>query len=151
MSRDNRPAKDSIAATELAKLGLCERKLYLDRTYGQGNDTAAQSVAKTHGNFVHEQARIAALAAPAAAKRHHDPRCFIATAVYGSAAPETQLLRDWRDDVLLPSKAGRCFVRTYYAVSPPIARVLPHVPGAVGIVRGALNLAVALIARRRPE
>ena len=48
--------------------------------------------------------------------------CFIATAAYGTpAAREIQVLRDFRDDVLLKSSAGQDMVGFYYAASPPMA------------------------------
>jgi cold shock CspA family protein len=53
--------------------------------------------------------------------------CFIATAVYGDAyAPEVIALRRMRDEKLVPNAAGRLFIRTYYAVSPGIARWLKN-------------------------
>lgn len=51
--------------------------------------------------------------------------CFIATAACGSAySPEVMVLSAFRDDVLLQSRIGKMFVRLYYAVSPPTARIV---------------------------
>jgi len=51
--------------------------------------------------------------------------CFIATAGYGTDTSEDiNLLREFRDVVLLPSGLGAEFVSLYYEVSPPIAEVI---------------------------
>lgn len=49
--------------------------------------------------------------------------CFIATAAEGSKDHEHVVeLRAFRDRVLRRHAAGRLFIRTYYATSPPVAR-----------------------------
>nr|WP_305068547.1 CFI-box-CTERM domain-containing protein [Leucobacter sp. cx-42] len=49
--------------------------------------------------------------------------CYIATAVYGSYDdPSVLVLRQFRDEKLQTSMLGRVFIRTYYAISPPLAR-----------------------------
>jgi hypothetical protein len=48
--------------------------------------------------------------------------CFIATAAFGSELdPRLDILRAFRDQVLIPNPLGKTFVNFYYKVSPPIA------------------------------
>jgi len=48
--------------------------------------------------------------------------CFIATAAYGTpTAEQLDVLREFRDIVLLESTAGSQFVALYYQLSPPVA------------------------------
>ena len=54
-----------------------------------------------------------------------EPGCFIATAAYGTPyAHQIDILRDFRDIVLLKRAFGRRFVGFYYKLSPPIARTI---------------------------
>jgi hypothetical protein len=51
--------------------------------------------------------------------------CFIATAAYGTdTAQELDILREFRDEVLLPNSLGAEFVSLYYKTSPPIANFI---------------------------
>ena len=51
--------------------------------------------------------------------------CFIATAAYGTdTAKEIDILREFRDAILLPNSLGAKFVSFYYKTSPPIANFI---------------------------
>jgi uncharacterized repeat protein (TIGR02543 family)/uncharacterized delta-60 repeat protein len=51
--------------------------------------------------------------------------CFIATAAYGSPLhPHVEILRDFRDKYLMPSKIGRMMVSLYYKYSPSLANFI---------------------------
>lgn len=68
-----------------------------------------------------------------------DKRCFIATVAFGSPdSPYVKILRDFRDEYLIPYGVGREFVGMYYSMSPAIAAFLEKHPPAPFIVRIAL-------------
>lgn len=51
-------------------------------------------------------------------------KCFIATTCFGSDAPETELLREWRDIYLLERGWGRKFTVWYYRHGEDLSRIL---------------------------
>ena len=68
------------------------------------------------------------------------PKCFIATAAYGTpAAGEVMLLRHFRDNYLVTNSIGEAFVAAYYKVSPPIADFIREHPLLRKIIRITLN------------
>jgi hypothetical protein len=65
--------------------------------------------------------------------------CFIATAAYGTeTAAELDVLRDFRDQVLLKNALGSLFVGAYYRVSPPIADFIAENDFLRAVVREGL-------------
>jgi hypothetical protein len=66
-------------------------------------------------------------------------RCFIATAAYGTeTARELDMLRDFRDQVLLENGAGSSLVDAYYRLSPPVAHFIAKNDFIRAIVRDVL-------------
>ena len=58
------------------------------------------------------------------------PWCFIASELWGESAPETKLLRSFRDAVLRPHPFGRALIRAYYRLSPALAAYVAARPRA---------------------
>ncbi|MBP6964826.1 MAG: hypothetical protein KBC96_10500 [Armatimonadetes bacterium] len=67
------------------------------------------------------------------------PKCFIATAAYGTDMEEDVLtLRQFRDRYLMTSPAGRDLVNAYYEISPPIADGIRESKAARAVIRSLL-------------
>jgi len=65
--------------------------------------------------------------------------CFIATAAYGTeTAAELDILRDFRDQVLLKNALGSRFVEAYYKLSPPVADFIAENDFLRAVVREVL-------------
>lgn len=70
--------------------------------------------------------------------------CAVA-AVYGEAAGEVQLLRDFRDRVLVKSPVGQHIIWLYYRVSPAIATRIRSTQGVREIMKAVLDRLLPLV------
>lgn len=76
--------------------------------------------------------------------------CFIATAAYGNQdITEVIQLREFRENILRNSVAGRCFIFTYSILSPPIALIIRQSNWLRKITRGFLRKVVLPLTKQR--
>ena len=136
MSKRRKELQDEVSATELAEMGFCEKRVQLAHIYGE-QSTSEQRKAMARGQAAHQRYFEEGLAATA------DRRCFVATFVFGPDARETQVLRAYRDAVLLQRRWGRVLVAVYYRIAPTGCRVLERSPATVVRVRRILRVAAA--------
>lgn len=136
MSKRRKEPGDDVSATEMAEMGFCEKRVQLAHMYGE-QTTPEQRKAMTRGQAAHQRYLKEGLAATA------DHRCFVATFVFGPDARETQVLRAYRDAVLLRRRWGRALVAAYYRVAPMGCRVMERSPATVVGVRRLLRIVVA--------
>lgn len=71
--------------------------------------------------------------------RNNMKKCFIATAVYGPDSVEVSRLRKFRDKKLRPHRLGRLGVKTYYFLSPPVARMAVRHPMISAVAQKLLD------------
>ena len=136
MPRRRCARRDEVSATELAEMGFCEKRVQLAHLYGD-QATPEQRQAMARGQAAHQRSLEEGLAATA------DRRCFVATFVFGPDARETQVLRAYRDAVLLRRRWGRGLVAAYYWVAPVGCRIMARSPVIVAGVRRMLCVVVA--------
>lgn len=117
----------------------CEQQAVFDRERGEAR-TLDVRVKAAAGTFEHKRFELEGKTLAAV-----DRRCFIASAIYGIDAPETNDFRTWRDRVLMHSRIGRTCVRIYYFVSPHLVPMLSRSRTAAAIVRRLLNFVLARI------
>lgn len=129
-----------VSASELARLGYCERQVAFDAAYGR-RTTAEQRLAaargrRAHDAFLQESRRIARVS-------ERKGRCFIATLALGECR-ETTALRQYRDLFLRRSRAGRQFIAVYYRFSPFVCRALEGRPALLRLCRAPLKALAAV-------
>ena len=74
--------------------------------------------------------------------------CYIATMVYGDYDhPKVMVLRQYRDNYLMNSFIGRCFIKIYYYLSPKAVGVLRDKKHINNLIRAILNRLVNKIER----
>lgn len=105
----------------------------------------AQVSMETYHNRPRDPARTPEPAGSAASVQ--DKRCFVASAVYGPSARETDELRAWRDRELSGRPVGAWAVRVYYSLSPPLVRLMGRVPAMRPLARSVLDVVRWLIRR----
>jgi hypothetical protein len=129
--------------------------VYLLAVPGDSEDAGKTVTFKVGGTLANETATWSSgatdyefdLTAPGESSFPFPLPCFIATAVYGSdTAREIDLLREFRDAVLMPNRLGAASVSLYYEVSPPIAGVIARYDSLRTMLRlGLIDPMVAML------
>jgi len=136
----------SANTTEYSDSGLTADTIYYYRVKAYCADSDSVYSNETSATLSEANDTTPAAAAPAAAGGGGGGGgCFIATAAFGSLLePHVQILRDFRDRVLLNYSAGKAFVRFYYRNSPPIADKIATSEGLRLITRVMLMPVIAV-------
>jgi hypothetical protein len=117
-----RDKKTMVSASELAQMGACERLVLFEARYGKRKSRCQQEAMergrREHGKFFRDGIRLHSDVQTSLSK----PWCFCASLVWGPEAPETDLLRRFRDRILRRTAAGRCLIRIYYRTAPDLCR-----------------------------
>jgi hypothetical protein len=113
-----RDKKAMVSASELAQMGACERLVLFEAMYGNRMSRCRQDAIergrREHNRFFKNGVRSQSDVQTSLSK----PWCFCASLAWGPAAPETDLLRRFRDQILRRSATGRRLIRLYYRTAP---------------------------------
>jgi hypothetical protein len=72
--------------------------------------------------------------------------CYIATMAYGSYEhPQVLELRQFRDEILQKTIAGRLFIKTYYFISPKLVELLKDKKNINNFIRKGLNQFIKIL------
>ncbi|HQR19530.1 MAG TPA: hypothetical protein PKV98_01600 [Burkholderiaceae bacterium] len=139
------PRLATIRASDLAKLGYCEQRVVLEKQLGE-RLTGEQRAGIRRGTEAHDRfLRQSLVINPSVGTSKPKRWCFIATAVFGADAPQTERLREFRDTVLRPTLLGRFAIRAYYRASPAIVDGLQRRPWALRAMRKMLCAFIACL------
>ena len=124
MAAKRRDRKARVSASELAQMGACERLVLFEASYGKRRSRCQQKAIERgrteHDKFFKDGVRSQSDVQTSLSK----PWCFCASLAWGPEAPETDLLRRFRDQILRRTTAGRGLIRGYYNTAPGLCRRL---------------------------
>lgn len=127
-----------VSASELARMGVCERLVQFEAVYGK-RASRSQRKAIERGRAEHARFfRTGVLSQPQTRTSLAKPWCFCASLAWGPDADETAMLRRFRDHVLRGSATGRRLIRLYYRTAPWLSRRLEGHVLLISVLRGAL-------------
>jgi len=119
-----RDKKTMVSASQLAQMGACERFVLFEAKYGKRTSRCQQESIergrREHDKFFVDGVRSQSDVQTSLSK----PWCFCASLAWGLEAPETELLRRFRDRILRRTAAGRGLIRVYYRTAPGLCRCL---------------------------
>src|SRR5437868_14996914 len=111
-----------LSASELSQMGACERLVLFEAKYGKRKSHCQQESiergGREHAKFFRDGVRSQSDVQTSLEK----PWCFCASLAWGPEAPETDLLRRFRDRILRRTAAGRGLIRVYYRTAPGLCR-----------------------------
>ena len=147
-----KPKPIRVSITQVVSASFCEKKAVLDHVYGKRttpeNRLKAARGVQEHLLFEHEGKMLVKRNGGRVPGGRRDNRCFIATCVYGADAPQTNVLRNWRDCVLAQSVVGRWFIGAYYRLSPCVVAVIQNRARLRQCVRKVLDVIVSGVEKR---
>ncbi len=129
-----RRSRLNITISDLVTAAKCEQQAVFDARYGKKRSRAWRRRAASGSRMHREYEFLTALG-----RKPRDPRCFIATEIYGANSIETEVLRRWRDARLRRRFVGRMLVRVYYSVSPALTPLISRSRLARSIARSLLK------------
>lgn len=122
MAAKMRDKRAMVSASELAQMGACERLVLFEARYGKRKYRCQQEAIERgrteHDEFFKDGVRSQSNVQTSLSK----PWCFCASLAWGPEAPETDLLRGFRDRILRRTVAGRGLIRVYYRMAPRLCR-----------------------------
>lgn len=134
MSRKaNSHEDESVSASELAQMGVCERMVWFEHRYGR-RFTPLRRAAAARGQRLHQQFYEQDM------RQRPRSRCCIAAHLFGDPSPEVAVLRKYRDDVLRLTRYGRALISHYYSASPMACSLLKRSAWIVTITRSILTV-----------
>ena len=122
VSAKKRDKKTMVSASELSQMGACERLVLFEAKHGKQTSRCQQEAIdlgrSEHAKFFGEGVRLQSDVQTSLSK----PWCFCASLAWGREAPETALLRQFRDHILRRSATGRHLIWLYYRTAPGLCR-----------------------------